>query len=441
MAVEREREASGRVPGAVWRGTALQVLGRFWGAACTLAILWLASGALDGAGFGRFTFYIALFAWLDSVANMGTGQVAVQRTAAAPARMASVLAAARGIRVRAGLFGVLLCASFVLARDEADGAWIVLASLYPVTHALELSTIPARNALSWSVPVAVRAIAAAISLGNVLALWLAGVDRPALYLLGVALGSTVGNVLLHLASRHHLPRERGEAASESGFFREALPLGISALCAQTYFYVDNLFVEAWCGLEPLGHYNVAVRVMSWSIMLAQYTTLTVLPWLRREQLAGALGPALARLGPPLFAGAGLACGLALPWTGSLLALFGEEFRAAANSLRWLLGATTAIYAGSLFMTALVALGRNVASLWIAALGVLLNIGLNIWAVPALGIDGAALTTCATEVFVALAGAAVILRAGVSLGSPWRWLGGPLGLAAGAGLSSLLSMGY
>ncbi|MFM7297002.1 MAG: hypothetical protein ACKO4Q_07245, partial [Planctomycetota bacterium] len=132
MTVEREREASGRVPGAVWRGTALQVLGRFWGAACTLAILWLASGALDGAGFGRFTFYIALFAWLDSVANMGTGQVAVQRTAAAPARMASVLAAARGIRVRVGLFGVLLCASFVLARDEADGAWIVLASLYPV---------------------------------------------------------------------------------------------------------------------------------------------------------------------------------------------------------------------------------------------------------------------------------------------------------------------
>ena len=441
MGVERERETGGRVPGAVWRGTALQVLGRFWGAACTLAILWLANQALDGAGFGRFTFYIALFAWLDSVANMGTGQVAVQRTAAAPGRMASVLAAARGIRVRAGLFGVLLCATFVLSKDEPDGAWIVLASLYPVTHALELSTIPARNALSWSVPVAVRAIAAALSLANVAVLHAADVHRPALYLLGVALGSTAGNVLLHLASRRHFPVERGEATSEQGFFRQALPLGVSALCAQTYFYVDNLFIEAWCGLEPLGHYNVAVRVMSWSIMLAQYTTLTVLPWLRREQLAGALGPALARLGPPLFAGAGLVCGLAFAWTEPLLGLFGDEFRAASGSLRWLLGATTAIYAGSLFMTALVALGKNVASLWIAALGVLLNVGLNFWAVPALGIEGAALTTFATEAFVTLAGALVILRSGVSLGSPWRWLGGPLGFAAGAGLSSLLAMGY
>jgi O-antigen/teichoic acid export membrane protein len=176
-------------------------------------------------------------------------------------------------------------------------------------------------------------------------------------------------------------------------------------------------------------------------MLAQYTTLTVLPWLRREQLAGALGPALARLGPPLFAGAGLVCGLAFAWTEPLLGLFGDEFRAASGSLRWLLGATTAIYAGSLYMTALVALGKNVASLWIAALGVLLNVGLNFWAVPALGIEGAALTTFATEAFVTLAGALVILRSGVSLGSPWRWLGGPLGFAAGAGLSSLLAMGY
>ena len=74
MKPQQERESGGQVPGAVWRGTALQVLGRLWGAACTLAILYLASEKLDSAGFGRFTFYIALFAWLDSLANLGTGQ-------------------------------------------------------------------------------------------------------------------------------------------------------------------------------------------------------------------------------------------------------------------------------------------------------------------------------------------------------------------------------
>lgn len=439
MNSEAAARESGRVPAAVWRGTALQVVGRFWGAGCTFAILFLAEGRLDGVGFGLFTFYIALFAWLDSLANMGTGQVAVQRTAAEPGRVANVIAGARRIRVRAGLLGVALTAALAFAAGERDALWIVVASLYPVTHALELSTTVFRNRISWGVPVAIRAVASALSLTNVVALYLADIDRPALYLLGVAGGSTVGNFLLHIASRRHLPRATAVSGPETGLFREALPLGLSALCAQTYFYVDNLFVREWCGLEPLGHYNVAVRVMSWTIMLAQYTSLTVLPWLRRRHLAGELGPALAQLGAPLFALAGLGCGLIAPWTEALLGLFGPEFRAAGDSLRWLLGATTAIYAGAILMTALVALGRNVASLWIAAFGVVLNVGLNLWAVPRWGISGAAATTFATECFVALAGAFVIARAGVGLGAPWRWLGGPLGFAAGAGLSSLVAM--
>ena len=63
------------------------------------------NGALAPAAFGRFTFYLAVFAWLDALANLGTGPVAVQRTAGRPERIAPVLAAARRISVRAGLIG------------------------------------------------------------------------------------------------------------------------------------------------------------------------------------------------------------------------------------------------------------------------------------------------------------------------------------------------
>ena len=99
------------MPGDVWRGTALQVLGRFWGAGCTFAILLLAMHGNDAAGFGRFTFYLAMFAWLDALATMGTGQVAIQGTAAHPEQTASVLAAGRRLRIAVGLFGVALTAA------------------------------------------------------------------------------------------------------------------------------------------------------------------------------------------------------------------------------------------------------------------------------------------------------------------------------------------
>jgi hypothetical protein len=186
-------------------------------------------------------------------------------------------------------------------------------------------------------------------------------------------------------------------------------------------------------------------------MLAQYISLSVLLWLRRRHVAGELGPATARLVPPLFAFAGLACGLVWPWTNQLLALFDRiahssnadaaNFGVAGPALKWLLCATVAIYAGALLLTSVVALGnRNKSMLWIALCAVVLNIAANFWAVPALGIEGAGLTTFATEAFVAIAAALTLIRGGIALGPAWRWLGGPILFALGAWMSSLLPLG-
>ena len=230
------------------------------------------------------------------------------------------------------------------------------------------------------------------------------------------------------ASRPHLPSGRHVPEPLGPFLRAAIPLGLSGLCAQTYFYVDNLFVRGICGDEPLGHYNVAVRVLSASIMLAQYASLTALPWFTRRHMAGELGPAVARLAAPLFALAGLGCGLLWPWGEPLLELFGEGFGQAAGALRWLLLATLAIYAGSLLLTGVVAVGNTRAMLWIAAAGLAVNVGLNAWMVPLWGIDGAAAATFATESCVTLGALLALRRAGVradGAGALRRWAGGPL----------------
>lgn len=429
-----------QVPRRVWTGTALQVLGRVWGAACTLAILWLASGVLEPEGFGHLTFYLALFMWLDALVTLGTGPVAVQRTAADPDAVPGVLLAARRIRAWGGLFGVALMGGGAFLIGERDAGWILLASLYPLTHVLELSVTVFRNRISWAWPVAVRAIASAASLGCVVLLWSREVRQPGLYLVGIALGSTLGNVLLHLASRRHLPHTTGPVTPARGILRAALPLGLSATCAQTYFYVDNLFIRSLEGDVALGHYNLGVRCMSWLIMLASYVTFTALPWLTRRHREGELGPAIARLGPRLAMVAGLGCGLLWPWTYELLELFRPGFGAASSSLRWLLGASVAVYAGAMFATGILVCGDMVALLWISVLGVLLNVAGNALAVPAMGIEGAALITFATEVFVAAAGAWVLARKGVRPGSLLAWLGAPLLFLVGAWASSMLPLG-
>lgn len=421
------------------RGTALQVVGRLWGAACTVAILWLAAHELEAESFGRFTFYLALFAWLDSLANMGTGEVSVQRTAADPGAMESVLGGARRIRLVAGLVGVALTAAIALSYGERDAWLLVLAALYPVTHVLELSATVFRNRIAWGVPVAMRAAASALSLSFVALLAASDARSPALYLCGVAAGSATANFMLHAAARRHIPRTGAAPTPWRELWRESWPLGVSALFAQTYFYVDNVFIRELRGEEELGPYNIAVRVLSYCIMIAQYASLTLLPWLRRQHVGRELGAALGNVGPPLFALAGLGAGLLFPWTYELLELFRPGFGVAAASLKWLLAAVVAIYAGSTLLTAVVALGLNHQRLWISGGGLALNIAANFWAVPRYGIAGAGATTFATEVFVAVSAAWVLARRGVALGSAQRWLAGLAVFALSAWISSLLPL--
>ena len=427
-----------RVPKRVWGGTALMVLGRVWGSTCTLITLVLLARHLEGEGFGRLTFYLAFFLVLDSLADLGTGQVAVQRTAANPELTTGVLKVTRRIRLATSGLGVLVVAGLVLLLNEPGAPWILLASLYPVTHALELSTTVFKNRIAWSKPVLVRIVATSASLLFVVLGVFAGLEQPALFLLAIAMGSTLGNIGLHLAARPHLPKQPGPRVELGPILRSALPIGLAGLCQQTYFYVDNLFVRVLVEDQPLrqlGHYNVAVRVMSYGIMVAIYASMASLPWLAREHAAGRLREAAARLAQPMLALGGLGTGLLWPWCDRLLALFGEGFEAAAPSLRWLLLATATVYAGAALLTAVVAAGRSKALLLVAAGGLIVNLAGNSWLVPQRGIEGAAIATLATELTVALAAALCVFRTGRGTGpakgpihrgaASLYWLAGPL----------------
>lgn len=430
------------MPIHVWRGTGLQIAGRFWSVACTLWIFRLAAVSLEPAAFGRFTFYLSLFTLLDTFVGLGTGEVAIQRTANDPAKLPAVLLAARRIRVIAGIIGALTVAALTFGFGEPNAAWIVLACCYPITHALELSTLVWRNRIAWGKPVAIRAVASAASLAAVF--WLAHTSyaQPAMYLVAVAAGSTLGNVLLHFAAWPQLPPSPPGLEAARGIFHAAWPLGLSALCAQAYFYIDNVFVRAMLGDAALGPYNSAVKVMSFLIMLAQYATLSALPWLARCAAQGKLESAIARIGPALFAVAGLGCGLVWPWTRELLERLVPGAGAAGASLRWLLLAAVTIHAGSLLLTAVVASNDNRAKLWIQFGGLALNVALNFWAIPKYGIEGAGMTTFATEAFVTCTAALALARRGVI---PFRgmaglaWCAGPVLFLIAAWLSGRLPL--
>ena len=402
----------------------MRMAGRVWGSLCTLTYLFLLARHLSPSGFGELTFYLAVFMVLDSLVDLGTGQVVVQWTANDPSRLRAVLKTARRQRILIGSAGAVLVGAGSWLLGEEGAIWIFLASLYPITHALELTTTAFKNRIRWSKPVTIRALAAGLSLYFVVTLIALGVTTPAPYLAAVALGSTLGNVLLHLVALPELPPESGSEPAVHGLFMAALPLGAAGLFQQLYFWVDNLFVRFVEGQQAVGQYNLAVRLMSFAIMAAVYTTAVALPWLTREFKAGRLADATGRILVPMLGLGGFVSGVIWPIRTELLGLFGTqgEFEAASPSLQWLLGAILAIYAGAPLVTAVLASGATAKIMRGALLGLVVNLVGNWILVPRYGIEGAAAATLLTELTVTLYAARTLLGSGLSpLGGRARWL--------------------
>lgn len=426
-----------RVPRGVWSGTLLLAAGRLWSSACFAVVLLVLARSLPGPEFGRATFYMTAFALLEVVSDFGTGTAVLQRGTDSGV-FGAALAAGRRLRFWLAGAGALGIAGGAVAAREPDWPWIALASLHSLTRVAELSSVALQRELAFGLPVAVRAAGAVLRLAVVLVLVAAGVGHAGPYVLVYGAGLGLGNLALHLLARGRLPRPPYPLAIRpAALWSSAWPLGLSGICQQLYFYVDNLFLRVLRGDEVVGHYNAAVRVMSFLIMIAAFSTTAALPWLVQRHDRGELGAAAARLSLPLFLGASLALGALWPWTGPLLELlFGADFGDAAAALRWLLVAAAVVYFGSGLLTALVASGRGKAVLTVTSAALAVNLAGNAWLVPRHGMLGAAAATAATELCVAGGAWLGLRRSGVTLqGRPAIWLLGPLAFALGAVVSS------
>jgi len=366
------------------------------------------------AEFGRYTFYLAIFAFVDVLVDSGSGAVVLQQGSRSDASFAASLSLARRTRLVLAVLAVLLLAGLVHSFEGA-AAWLLVASLYPLARPLETSSLVFQRAIAHGTPVAIRSLVATLRAASILLFVHAGQRDAGALLFTYAAWSALGQGLLFVAARPHLPRTApSRGLPLRSFLALALPLGLGALLQQAYFYTDNLFVRSLLGVEELGHYNAAARIFSWIVLVAAYATTAALPWLVRSYEEGRLLDATRRLARPLLFGGIAACALPFAFPRSLLELvFGPGFEEAAGPLRWLLAGAICVFVGAPYLTALVASGRGWSVAGITAMGLLVNvIGNRLWIPsegPLGGILGAAVATFASEALVLASSLLFVLR--------------------------------
>lgn len=209
--------------------------------------------------------------------------------------------------------------------------------------------------------------------------------------------------------------------------RAALPIGLAGLFNTVLFRINIAMLAASASATVVGYYGAVYRAFESSLFIS---------W----SIAAAVYPVFARLSqhsePPVRAvfdrSLKLAIAFSLPVAAGAMMLaeplvilvYGESFAPAAGALI-LLGPAFALYPiGYLASQLLVARDRQRVLAPTYAVIAAINVGLNLLLIPALSLEGAALSTSISQLLVAVALGAFALRATGGI-DPARVLAGPV----------------
>jgi len=374
------------------------------GSAVLMALVYFAAARFLGTeGFTIFSYALAVSMIGEALIDMGAHQLTIREVAQVPDSRFALLRQQLGLKLITGTTVIIvgLLGTVLITQDPTE---LLVVAVMLGSSLLRSWFLSVRGGLIGLEAFGKDAALVAgdrllLTVAGTGALWL-GVDVLGLAL--VFLGTRVITVTLALVlTRHDLgvPTWRYEPAAWSALQRRAFPLGAFMIVLTAYNYVDTIMLFALAPEDDTALYNAAYRIYEGTAYAAAVLWSVLTP--RLSALWTTDRPAhqrLARLG--IGAGLGLAVPIGLVlWVGADL------------WIRWLPGAE---YAASAWTLQLLALGLPlVFVIWVlhaiatssshdrllvrcTAIGLVANVGLNLWLIPRSGHEGAALATVLGE---------------------------------------------
>jgi O-antigen/teichoic acid export membrane protein len=373
-----------------------------------LVVTIVAARTLAAADFGVLALAMTT-GWLLSVAS----------DAGLPLDLARQLAraAARGERpafafVRDAMRARLLFAAIAAAGGVLIGAVVVpfanLGAFTVVVVALLLNACLetaghafrglGRTDIEASLNLAQRAAA---GIGACLAL---AAGRPLVWVGAALAGPAAGALTAALviarrmtATNHADEHTASGRPLSSRFAREVAPVGAGVLLSALYFRCDVYFVERWHGLDTVGLYNGAFRIVEALRLVPAAVMAVMFPVFCTARTWGPLRSVVAALLPlGLLFTAALYAAAAMV----LAALYGPRFVVAEPALSVLALALPFFFVNYALTHQVIAWDGQIAYLRITAAAFVANVIANSLLIPAGGMRGAAVATLLTEVVVA-----------------------------------------
>lgn len=361
------------------------------------------TGYLGPDRYGVYAFALSVATLFAPLANLGLGQIIVRETVQGGAGEQRLLGTALGIRlagtaVAFGAIAVLL----LVAVPEPETRWAVaLASGAIALRGLQI--------LVWHFQAHVRAREAAVP--QLASLVLTNALKAGLILGGAPMLAFVYVVLLDAAlysgllwvayarSGGRLAEWTWDGALARQLVRRSWPLMFTLVLYTVYLQMDQVMLKLLAEYRDVGWYGAAVRLSTASYVLPMVLTGSLFPAiLSSRQGDPALFRRRMRALYRLLAVFALAViGLAWVFREPVVRLvYGPAYAPSAAVLAVHVTASLFVYFGYAAEKWLIAEDRQRFTFYAVALGLALNVGLNVLLIPRYGIVGAAWATLAAQ---------------------------------------------
>lgn len=361
---------------------------------------------LGPAGYGLYAYALAVGFVLVPVADLGLTPYLTREVARDRAQGEALIDHVLQIRAAtsAGLAGLVALVAMVTGASSETLAVVVIVVVSGLVDGLSLVFFGyfvgrERMALEAGLTASTALVRA---IGGIAIVLITGELVPvAVWILAVGVGQ-IGWAWVRLRA------ERGDAVRETPAvrWRTVLSLGSTAIAVMVYLRADTVLVGWLAGESEVGWYAAAYTLLLGLQIVPHMIGRALFPVFARTWVAGHSDSfvgswqtgirAVLLISLPLSLAVSV---LAAPVIGRF---FGPGFGPAGDALAILVWSSPLAALNSVVFGALLAAGRDSLLTRVSIGGALGNVALNLWAIPAYGIEGAAAVTVGTEVVILLA---------------------------------------
>ncbi|MGH1490172.1 MAG: glycosyltransferase [Acidimicrobiales bacterium] len=372
---------------------------------------------LDQDAFGRFTFVFGMLGMMSIVTDLGLGRIALSGVMDGAGDRREFAGTYVVLRTLLGFVGYGVALLFtVIAGYPADvvtatavGGLVVIVAT--ASHAYEL-VLQAHLQLGI---VAVSAVAGRLAqLGLIAAIVVADGTLVALMVPAVIAELIIAAIKIPKSLRMQPTSFVIRPTLWWALLREAVPISIGTALATLYFRVDSIMLSKLSDFSAVAVYGVAfkfVDVLHFISLSISVPLLTVLvrSWPGdKRQFKGAIDRTVMLMA---FVAGALIVHFVLFASETVELLYGGAYVSGALTVQLLILGEIIGFGSVIGLTLLTAVGRHRPYPYIALAGLVVNVGLNIWAIDRYGFQGAAVTTVITEVVVVFGMWLLVLRVG------------------------------